>query len=293
MATGFKQGELDHELVKTDVLLMGIVNVTPDSFSDGGAFCDAGTAIDHGVELAAQGAHILDIGGESTRPGAELVSVEEELARVIPVIRGLADRKKKHAAFTARISIDSRKSEVMHQALLAGADIINDVTALQFDEQSLQVAAGHGCPVILMHGLMEKGGDPKTMQDNPCYKDVVADVFQMLFHRIGVCEQAGIARSRLIVDPGIGFGKTLQHNLTLLANLDKFHELGVPVLLGASRKRFIGALSGEQDPLKRAPGSIAAALAGVAQGVQILRVHDVKKTRQALDVWQAIEGMRG
>lgn len=288
MAPEIDQEMAQHELVKTRVLLMGIVNITPDSFSDGGLFVGRQAGIDHAVSLARQGADILDIGGESTRPGAHEVSIDEELKRVIPVIEALIDLKKKDATLKVRISIDTRKSEVMRQAIHAGVDIINDVTALQYDDDSVLVAAECDCPVILMHGK----GDPKVMQDNPTYKDVVEDVFEALRERIEICQQAGISRHRLVADPGIGFGKTLQHNLQLLANLERFHQLGVPLLLGASRKRFIGSLSGEEDPLKRAPGSIATALHGVSQGVQILRVHDVAKTRQALDVWRAIEAAK-
>ncbi len=272
--------------LKAPVQLMGIVNVTPDSFSDGGRFIEHEAAIAHAQRLADEGAELVDIGGESTRPGADLVAVDEELARVLPIIKGLKDRG---VSFGAKISIDTRKAPVMSAAIKAGADIINDVSALQYDSDSLEVAAGFGGTVILMHGK----GDPKTMQDNPVYEDVVAEVHDYLRGRIEACERAGLDRSRLVIDPGIGFGKTLQHNLTLLANLGKFIDLGVPLLLGASRKRFIGTLSGEEQAEQRAPGSIAAALAGVAQGVQILRVHDVKKTRQALDVWQAIEEAKG
>jgi dihydropteroate synthase len=280
MGHAISSNQISHELVKDRVLIMGIVNITPDSFSDGGLFEGSKEAIAHAARLQAEGADIVDIGGESTRPGADPVSVEQELARVIPVLEGLKGK------LTAKISIDTRKAEVMRRALLAGADMINDVTALQYNEDSLNVAAGSSCPVILMHGK----GDPKTMQDNPTYEDVVTEVHDYLQERIDVCEGAGISRARLVIDPGIGFGKTLAHNVELLANLDRFADLGVPLLLGASRKRFIGALSGEQDPLKRVPGSIAAALSGLSKGVRILRVHDVRQTRQALDVWQAIEG---
>jgi len=272
--------------LKTPVQLMGIVNVTPDSFSDGGRFVEHGAAIAHARKLVDDGAEFVDIGGESTRPGADLVSVDEELARVLPIIKGLKDPR---VPFDAKISIDTRKAAVMSLAIEAGADIINDVSALQYDGDSLDVAARFDGPVILMHGK----GDPKTMQNNPVYQDVVGEVREYLKQRIEACEQAGIERWRLVIDPGIGFGKTLQHNLTLLANLDQLSDLGVPLLLGASRKRFIGTLSGEERAERRAPGSIAAALAGVAQGVQILRVHDVKKTRQALDVWLAIEEAKG
>lgn len=257
--------------------IMGIVNVTPDSFSDGGRFASTEAAIDRALELEEEGADILDIGGESTRPGAELISVNDELRRVMPVIEGLVGRTR------ARLSIDTRKSEVMRRAALAGVHILNDISALQHDAMSLRVAAETRLPVILMHAQ----GDPQTMQRDPQYKNVLLDVYDMLEARVEACVRAGIARERLIVDPGIGFGKTAQHNLELLAGMSLFHSLGTAVLLGASRKSFIGTLTGAVDPAERVPGSVAAALTGVMQGVQILRVHDVAATRQALTVWQA------
>ena len=259
--------------------IMGIVNVTPDSFSDGGAFTSANAAIDHALQLEAEGADILDIGGESTRPGAEPVSIEEELRRVLPVIEGLAGRTK------ALISIDTRKAEVMRRALAAGAHIINDVAALTYEAACMEGAAQSKAPIILMHAQ----GDPRTMQSAPHYDDCLLDVCDWLAARIAACESAGIDRARLVVDPGIGFGKSLAHNLELLAGLTLLHGLGVPLLLGASRKSFIGALSGAKNASERMPGSIAAALHGAAQGVQILRVHDVTETRQALTVWQAMQ----
>jgi dihydropteroate synthase len=259
--------------------LIGIVNVTPDSFSDGGAFGSARAAIDHALRLEAEGADILDIGGESTRPGAHPVTVDEELERVMPVIEGLAGRTK------ALISIDTRKAGVMRRALAAGAHIINDVTALTYEPACLEVAATSEAPVILMHAQ----GDPRTMQSAPHYDDCLLDVCDWLEARIAACEAAGIARERLVIDPGIGFGKTLAHNLELLSGLTLLHGLGVPVLLGASRTSFIGALTGIKDARARLTGSIAAALQGAAQGVQILRVHDVAETRQALAVWAAME----
>jgi dihydropteroate synthase len=258
--------------------LMAIVNVTPDSFSDGGAFSSVQDAVDHALRLESEGADILDIGGESTRPGAHPVTIEEELCRVIPVIEGLAGRTK------ALISIDTRKAEVMRYALAAGAQIINDVASLTYEPESLEVAAASNAPMILMHAQ----GDPRTMQAAPRYDDCLLDVCDWLGARIAACEAAGIARERLVVDPGIGFGKTLTHNLELLAGLALLHGLGVPVLLGASRKSFIGILSGMKDARQRVPGSIAATLQGAAQGVQILRVHDVAETRQALSVWEAM-----
>ncbi len=260
-------------------LLMGVVNVTPDSFSDGGSFLDPAHAIEHGLRLVEEGAAILDIGGESTRPGAETVSEETELARVMPVIKALASQT------AAAISIDTRKPAVARAAIGAGASIWNDVSALSYSDNSLFVAASLDCRVVLMHSQ----GDPKTMQDDPHYGNVVEEVFAGLSRRIADCEAAGIARSRLIADPGIGFGKTLDHNLALLAHLDRFAGLGVPVLLGASRKRFIASLDRQGPAGGRLGGSIAAALAAAAGGVSIVRVHDVAATRQALAVSAAID----
>lgn len=258
--------------------IMGIVNVTPDSFSDGGMLASAQDAIDHGLRLAEEGADILDIGGESTRPGADPVSLEEELARVIPVIEGL------RAKTETLISIDTRKAEVMRRAAAAGADILNDVSALTYDPQSLAVAAETGLPVILMHAQ----GDPKTMNDDPQYADVVLDVFDFLEKRIAACEAVGIPRSKLVADPGIGFGKHLHHNVAVMSALSLYHALGVPVLIGASRKKLIDRICDVPNPKDRVPGSLAAALAGAAQGVQIIRVHDAAATRQALAVWEAV-----
>jgi dihydropteroate synthase len=255
-------------------LIMGVVNVTPDSFSDGGRYLAADAAIAHALRLEAEGADILDIGAESTRPGAEPVDLAEELRRVMPVIEAVAPQVR------APLSIDTRKAEVMRRAAQAGAALINDVSALTHDPGALQVAAEAGLPVVLMHAQ----GDPRTMQDDPHYADVVLDVYDWLGARIDACERAGIPRSRLIVDPGIGFGKTLAHNLALLGASSIFHGLGCAVLLGASRKSFIGTLTGA-DVEDRLPGSLAAALLAAGQGVQVLRVHDVAPTRQALAVW--------
>jgi dihydropteroate synthase len=257
--------------------IMGIVNVTPDSFSDGGMFASTRAAIEHGLRLAEEGADILDIGGESTRPGADPVPLADELSRVLPVIEGLRARTQ------APISIDTRKAEVMRRAAAVGADILNDVSALTHDPQALAVAAETSLPVILMHAR----GDPKTMNDNPQYGDVVLDVFDFLESRIIACEAAGIPKAKLVADPGIGFGKHLHHNVAVMASLSLYHALGVPVLLGASRKKLIDHISDVPDAKDRVPGSIAAALAAAAQGVQIVRVHDVAATRQALGVWQA------
>jgi len=258
--------------------IMGVVNVTPDSFSDGGRFADSQAAVAQGMALADAGADLIDIGGESTRPGAQPVPAEVELARVMPVIEGLAA-----AGCPAPVSIDTRKAEVARVALAAGAAMFNDVSALTYDWQSLAVAA-----TAPSNCLMHAQGDPRTMQDDPRYDDVLLDVYDFLEMRIAAAEAAGIPRARIVVDPGIGFGKTIDHNLALLRRLSLFHGLGCAVMLGVSRKRFIGTLSGVADAQRRASGSVAAGLAGLAQGVQFLRVHDVAETRQALEVWQAI-----
>ncbi len=257
--------------------IMGIVNVTPDSFSDGGRLDTTQAAIEHALQLAADGADILDIGGESTRPGAQPVTIDEEIARVIPVIEGLRGKT------DARISVDTRNAPVMRRAVAVGADIINDVSALMHDRRALEVAAEAGVPVILMHAQ----GDPRTMQDAPRYDHVLLDVFDFLEARVEACRHAGIAPNRLVIDPGIGFGKTIDHNLQLMAGLSLFHGLGVPILVGASRKRFIGTLTGVEAAADRVNGSVGAALAAVGQGAQIIRVHDVRETREALDVWLA------
>ncbi|MFN3724049.1 MAG: dihydropteroate synthase [Paracoccaceae bacterium] len=258
--------------------LMGILNVTPDSFSDGGLFLKPEAAMMQARAMAGL-ADILDVGGESTRPGAVEVPVEVETARTVPVIAAL-----RAAGIERPVSIDTRKAAVAQAALAAGAGIVNDVTALQFDPGMAALVADAGVPVILMHSL----GTPATMQDDPVYDDVLLDVYDALAARVAQAEGAGISRARMAVDPGIGFGKTLAHNLALLARLSLFHSLGVPVLLGASRKRFIGALSGEDEAARRMPGSLAVALAGVAQGVQMIRVHDVQETRAAVTLWQAV-----
>jgi dihydropteroate synthase len=257
--------------------IMGIVNVTPDSFSDGGRLTSVAAAVDHALQLADEGADILDIGGESTRPGSDAVSLDDELERVLPVLEALRPKT------TARISIDTRKSEVMRRAADAGADILNDVSALTHDPKALTTAARTGLPVMLMHAQ----GDPKTMNDDPQYSDVVLDVFDFLESRVAACSAAGIPKSKIVVDPGIGFGKHLHHNVAVLSAMSLYHGLGVPVLLGASRKKLIGQLCNVDDPKQRVPGSIAAALSSIAQGVQFVRVHDVAATRQAISVWRA------
>lgn len=263
---------------KTSPKIMGIVNVTPDSFSDGGRHATTDAAIAHACRLVAEGADILDIGGESTRPGADAISIDEECARVIPVIEGCRD-------LGVTISIDTRKKAVMAAAAAAGATMINDVSALEYDPESLAFVGKSGFPVCLMHSL----ADPKVMQDNPVYDDVVAEVMAYLRRRIDICVADGIDRRKIIIDPGIGFGKTVGHNLSLIKALPEFQSLGCDVLLGASRKRFIGQITGEAIAEKRVVGSVAVALHGAASGVQILRVHDVKETRQALEIWQAID----
>ncbi|MFT4179793.1 MAG: dihydropteroate synthase [Thermomonas sp.] len=257
--------------------VMGIVNVTPDSFSDGGAHFDADAAVAHGLKLAEEGADILDVGGESTRPGAQEISVEEELRRVIPVIERLAKET------SLPISIDTSKPEVMRAAVEAGAGMVNDVYGLR-REGALDAAAELRVPVVLMHML----GEPRSMQDAPQYDDVVGEVHRFLVERIFAAEMAGIAKKHIVVDPGFGFGKTTTHNLRLLAQLRRFTELGVPVLAGLSRKRSIGELTGREVAAERAAGSVAAHLIAAQNGASILRVHDVAATVDALKVWNAV-----
>lgn len=261
--------------------IMGVVNVTHDSFSDGGEFYNADKAIEHGLALVQQGAGILDIGGESTRPGAQAIDVEEEIRRIVPVIEGLKGK-------TQNISIDTRNAKTMEAALKAGATCINDISALSYDPASLSVAAEAKVPVFLMHSQ----GSPVNMQKNPRYSNVVSDVFEYLKQRIHICETRRIDAQMLVIDPGIGFGKTVEHNLLLLRNIKDFHALGCPILLGASRKSFIGKLSGEEEPKNRLPGSLASVLWGLSQGVQIFRVHDVKETVQAIKIFEAILSTR-
>ncbi|MEM9146056.1 MAG: dihydropteroate synthase [Pseudomonadota bacterium] len=258
-------------------LVMGIVNVTPDSFSDGGRHQGA-EGVAHGLALVEAGADILDIGGESTRPGAEPVPEAQEIARVLPVIEGL-----RQTGCPAPLSIDTRKAGVARAAIAAGAQMVNDVSALTHDPDSA-AAACEARAVCLMHAQ----GEPQTMQKDPRYGDVLLDVYDFLAERVAAAEAAGIAREALVIDPGIGFGKRLEHNLALMRGLSLFHALGCPVLFGASRKKFIGTLSGVAEAGARVAGSVAAALAGAAQGAAILRVHDVAETAQALAVWHAV-----
>ncbi|MBL4614744.1 MAG: dihydropteroate synthase [Magnetovibrio sp.] len=259
-------------------LMMGIVNATPDSFSDGGEAFAQDDAVARGLKMMGQGADIIDVGGESTRPGAAPVSIEEEIRRTVPVIKRLSEAG-------ACVSIDTRHALVMEEALAAGAEIINDVTALTGDPRSMDVAAHTDAPIVMMH----MQGQPGSMQKSPSYEDAPRDVFNYLQARVQACEAVGIARSRIALDPGIGFGKTVAHSLQILNQLDLYAQLGLPVVLGVSRKSFIGKIANEGDAHKRLAGSIAAALAGVARGVKILRVHDVAQTKQALDVWMAIK----
>jgi dihydropteroate synthase len=256
--------------------IMGIINVTPDSFSDDGLHASTEAAVAHALKLAEEGADILDIGGESTRPGAAPVPLDEELRRTVPVI----ERLSKECALP--ISIDSSKPEVMRAAVRAGAGMINDVYALR-REGALEAAAELGVPVCLMH----MRGEPQGMQNAPSYDDVVAEVHSFLAQRLFACEMAGIAKKKLLIDPGFGFGKDLEHNLRLLAGLHRFVELGVPVLAGLSRKTMIGKITG-REPGQRLAGSVAAALIAAQNGAKILRVHDVAATRDALAVWNAV-----
>lgn len=258
--------------------LMGVVNVTPDSFSDGGDFLESRTAIDHGLRMIDEGADILDVGGESTRPGSQPITTDEECKRILPVIEGLAGQG-------ALISVDTRHADVMRRAIDAGASIVNDVTALTGDPESAHVCIEAGVDIVLMH----MQGEPQTMQDNPTYDDAVLDILDYMHERLSALEAVGLARDKVCIDPGIGFGKTLAHNLRILSGIDAFHALGVPLLLGVSRKSFISKIDRDVAAKDRVAGSIAAAIAGWDRGVQVFRVHDVAETRQALAVWQAIE----
>jgi dihydropteroate synthase len=266
--------------------LMGILNVTPDSFSDGGLYLRADAAIEHGVHLLAEGADIVDVGGESTRPGAMPVGTEEERARVQPVIEGLLAR-----CPGAQVSIDTSKASVAAAALAAGAGMVNDVTALRGDPQMAGVVAGSGARCCLMHML----GEPRTMQRDPRYGDVVDDVKAFLSERLEFAVDAGIAEGRVLLDPGIGFGKTVAHNLELLARLDELVALGRPVVIGTSRKSFLGRLSGapdEQPPAARLPGTLASNVLALERGASVFRVHDVAPVREALNVAAATLGGR-
>ncbi len=257
--------------------IMGILNVTPDSFSDGGQFAALDAAVAQARTMAADGADMIDVGGESTRPGALPVPAEEEIARTAPVIAAIRERLR------TPISIDTRKAPVARAAMEAGADLVNDVSGFTHDAALAPFCSDAGAPVCVMHAQ----GDPQTMQENPVYDDVTLDVYDFLAARIDTLVAQGIDAARIVVDPGIGFGKTQAHNLTLLSHLSLFHGLGCPVLLGASRKKFIGTIGAAPDVAARMPGSVAVALAGIAQGVQIIRAHDVGATRSAIALWRA------
>lgn len=257
-------------------VIQGVLNMTPDSFSDGGEYNDLENSILRAQQMINDGASIIDIGGESTRPGAEKISIAQEISRVLPVIVALKENN-------IPLSIDSRNGDVMKAACVAGAHIINDVSALMHDIQSAHIVKQSNLPVILMHAK----GDPETMQINPVYDSAVLDIFDYLQERIEFCEKQNISSDKIIVDPGIGFGKSLKHNLQILNGFSLFHGLGVPLLVGVSRKSFIGKISHEITPAKRVYGSIAAAQICLEQGAQIIRVHDVAPTKQALSVWNA------
>lgn len=258
-------------------IIMGILNVTPDSFSDGGQFLDPQRALDHTHAMVEQGADIIDIGGESTRPGAQAVSLDDELRRVIPLIEELAPH------LPVPVSVDTSKPEVMRVAADAGAGLLNDVYALRLPG-ALQAAAATGLPVCLMH----MQGEPRSMQDNPQYQNVVAEVKTFLLERAAAAEAAGIPRASILLDPGFGFGKNLAHNLSLLRNLHELAATGYPLLVGLSRKRMIGSLLGDAPVERRLHGSVAAALLAMQHGATIVRVHDVQATKDALAVWQAV-----
>jgi dihydropteroate synthase len=257
-------------------LLIGVVNVTPDSFSDGGRFFDPAAAVEHGLRLAAAGADLLDVGGESTRPGAEPVAACEEIRRVLPVVTSLCEQT------SLPVSIDTAKAVVAGEALAAGAEVVNDVTAMTADPDMPAMAAESGCGVCIMH----MRGTPRTMQQDPAYDDVVAEVLAYLRARRDALVAAGIEPARIAVDPGIGFGKNTEHNLTLLRHIGRFYVLGCPVLVGPSRKRFIGEVLGDLQA-DRTAGTVGVCLALAQQGVQVLRVHDVAAVRQALLLFQA------
>jgi dihydropteroate synthase len=270
--------QLGERIIRLDQpQVMGIINATPDSFSDGGQFADASAAAEAGASMAAEGAAIIDVGGESTRPGASLVWERDEIERIVPVIRQLT------VGGTA-VSVDTRKADVMTAAIEAGARLVNDVSALTYDDRSAALVASAGVPIILMHHQ----GPPETMQQDPRYDDVLVEVYLWLEERIEAAGQAGIAREHILIDPGFGFGKKLGHNLELMNGLALFHALGCPIVVGASRKRTIGALSGEAPADRRLGGSIALAIKAIEQGVQIVRAHDVFDTVQGVRVWRGL-----
>ncbi len=276
MSTGGGQVSREREARFT---IMGVVNVTPDSFSDGGLYLDPAKAIAHARELADEGADILDIGGESTRPGAEPVDADEELRRVLPVFEGLAD-------VDAQLSIDTSKAAVASEAIRAGARMVNDVTALRGDPRIVELVASSGVDCCLMHML----GEPRTMQDDPRYDDVVSDVKAFLEERLAFATANGIDEAKVVLDPGIGFGKTLEHNLELIRRLAEIVAIGRPVLIGASRKSFLGRITGRQDASERVAGTVAVNVMAFERGARLFRVHDVAPTREALAVAAATAG---
>ncbi len=263
--------------------LMGILNVTPDSFSDGGDFLDVEAAVSFAEAMLDEGASVVDVGGESTRPGSEPVSSEEELRRVIPTVRGILD-----ACPDALVSVDTYRATVAEAALEAGAAIINDVSALRGDERIASVVAGAGCPVVLMH----MRGEPKTMQDDPRYEDVVREVRDFLVKRAEHAIGAGVSPENVVLDPGLGFGKTLEHNLALLGNMGEIVELGFPVLVGVSRKGFIGEITGVGEAKERVLGTAAVSVMAYEQGARLFRVHDVRPNREALAMAEAVTNAR-
>jgi dihydropteroate synthase len=260
-------------------LLMGIVNATPDSFSDGGKYLATDVAVQHALQLVADGADLLDIGGESTRPGSQPVPLDEELRRVIPVVEQLA------SAVKVPISIDTSKAEVARQALQAGARIVNDISGLTFDPAMINVCCQQPCGVVCMHIQ----GTPLTMQSDPRYDDVVEDLYRFFVKRLEELEQQGLPRERIVIDPGIGFGKTAQHNLQILQHIDRFHQTGRPVLIGHSRKRFLQKILGHALD-ERSFGTVGVSIAMAQKGVEILRIHDVAATRDAITAWKAVVG---
>ena len=264
-------------------LLMGVLNVTPDSFSDGGEYLASSAAVDRGLEMVTEGVDIIDVGGESTRPGSEGVSADEQVGRVVPVIQELASQTDKP------ISIDTSNSAVARQALAAGAKIVNDVSAGRANEQMFELLAEVGCPVVLMHML----GSPVDMQIEPHYEDVVGEITAFLARAIGRAIAVGVHRDRIIIDPGIGFGKTVENNLEILRRLSEFHRLGRPILLGTSRKSFIGRVLGQESPRDRIWGTAATVALAVASGTHILRVHDVAQMRQVADMACAVRFGKG
>jgi dihydropteroate synthase len=261
-------------------LLMGVVNVTPDSFSDGGRFLEADRAVAQARRLVEEGADILDIGGESTRPGSDPVPEDEEMRRVLPVVETLAE------AVDVPLSIDTRRARVAREAVAAGAALVNDITGLQGESEMARAVAETGAGIVLMHIL----GEPKTMQQHPQYNHLMADILRYLRRGLAIAEEAGVAENRILVDPGIGFGKTLKHNLEILAELGQIRSLGRPILVGPSRKRFIGEVTGVEDPAERTYGTAAACALAVAAGALVLRVHDVAEMKQAVELAVAITG---